>query len=103
VKPIINGNNSNKYKSVLVSIEKPPSLISTKLSKKINQISKFFRNLKQVPIDKSGVKSYVQASKLSNYTKKVIRIKNAFLFLNASKIDQVQKIIKGKLKSKSCI
>jgi len=42
----------------------------------------------------------VQASKPFNHTEEVIRIKDAFLFLSASKIDQVQKIIKDGPKSK---
>ena len=42
----------------------------------------------------------MQTSKPFNHTEEVIRIKNAFLFFDASKIDQVQKIIKDGPKSK---
>jgi len=59
VKPVIDGNNGNKYKSVSVSIEKLLLSILAKLPKKVNQISKFFKNLKQVLVDKTGSKSYV--------------------------------------------
>ena len=43
MKPIINENNS---KSVPANIEKILSLISVKFLKKVNQISKYFKNLK---------------------------------------------------------
>ena len=103
VKYIVNTNNTNKYKSVPASIEKLPLPIFTKLSKKVNQISKFFKNLKQASVNKTSVKLYAQASKPSNHTEKVIRIKDTFLFFSTSKIDQVQKIIKGGPKPKPCI
>ena len=59
MKPVIDGNNGNKYKSVPASIEKLSPFILAKLLKKVNQISKFFKNLKQVLVDKTGGKSYV--------------------------------------------
>jgi len=58
VKPIINANNANKYKLVPASIKKLPSPILAKLSKEVNQISKFFKNLKQALVDKTSGKSY---------------------------------------------
>ena len=89
VKPIINGNNGNKNKLVPASIKKLSPPIPMKSPKEINQISKFFKNLKPVPINKTVVKSYTQASKPANYIEEVIRIKNAFPSLSASKIDQI--------------
>ena len=86
-----------------MSIKKLSPSISVKLPKKVNQISKFFKNIKQAPVNKTGSKLYAQASKPSNHTEEVIRIKNAFPSLGASKIDQVQNIIKGRPKSKPCI
>jgi len=103
VKPIVNSNNTNKYKLVPISIKKLLPFISVKLSKEVNQISKFFKNIKQAPVNKTGSKSYAQASKPSNHTEEVIRIKNALLSLGVSKIDQVQNIIKGRPKPKPCI
>ena len=43
---------------------------------------------------------YVQASKPSANTLEVLKIKEAFLALNAKKIDQVNNIVKGNLKPK---
>jgi len=59
VKSVIDSNNGNKYKSVPASIEKLSPSILAKLPKKVNQISKFFKNLKQVLVDKTGGKSYM--------------------------------------------
>ena len=59
--------------------------------------------MKLAPISKPLTKSYAQALKPVNYTKEVIKIKDTFLSLRASKINQVQKIIKGRVKPKPCI
>jgi len=59
VKPIINGNNGNKYKLVPTSIKKLSSPIPAKLPKEINQISKFFKNLKQALVNKTSGKLYI--------------------------------------------
>ena len=59
--------------------------------------------MKLAPISKPLTKSYAQALKPVNYTKEVIKIKDTFLSLRASKINQVQKIIKGRAKPKPCI
>ena len=95
VKLVINSNNADKNKIVSVSIEKLPSSILTKSPKEVKEISKYFKNLKVALVSKSLTKSYTQASKPVNYTEEVIRIKDTFPSLRASKIDQVQKIIKG--------
>ena len=87
MKPIINGNNANKNKTVPISIKKLPLPIFTKSPKKVKEISKFFKNLKSASVNKPLTKSYTQASKPVNYTKEVIKIKDAFSSLRASKID----------------
>jgi len=89
VKPVINGNNTDKNKTVPVSIEKLFSLIPAKLPKKVKEISKYFKNLKIVPVNKSLTKSYTQALKPVNYIEEVIRIRNTFLSFRVSKINQV--------------
>ena len=103
MKPVINGNNTDKNKNVPASIEKLPSPISAKLPKKVKEISKYFKNLKMIPVNKYPTKSYAQASKPVNHTEEIIRIKDTFPSLRASKINQVQKIIKGREKPKPCI
>ena len=87
VKPVINGNNADKNKTVSVSIGKLPLPIPTKLSKEVKEISKYFKNIKVTPVSKSLTKSYAQASKTINHTEEVIRIKDAFLSLRVSKIN----------------
>ena len=89
VKKIVNSNKGNKNKVVLASIEKLPPLISAKSPKEVQEILKYFKNLKKAPINQNMVKLYVQASKPVNHIEEVIRIKDAFLSLEASKIDQV--------------
>jgi len=85
-------------KSTPASIEKILSLIPAKSQKKINVISKYFKN-KQMEITNSrNSKSYAQASKQSTSTSDVI--KNMFLSIGAKKIDQINEIIKGSPKPK---
>jgi len=100
VKPVSNGNQTNKNKSVPTSIERIPSPIPAKFQKKVNQISKYFKNIKSTPIIKLAQKSYVQASKLVSNTAEVIKIKVTFPILDAKKINQIQNIIKDGPKSK---
>jgi len=97
---VSNKNNKSIGKPVLASIEKIPSSISAKSQKEVNQISKYFKNIKLVTVTKLTQKSYVQASKQSMNTSEVIKIKDAFLALSAKKIDQIQNIVKGSPKSK---
>ena len=96
VKSITNGNNLNKNTLVLASIKKIFSPIPAKSPKEVNQISKYFKNLKLTPITKSTYKSYAQVSKPVSYIEEVIKIKDTFPSLGANKIDQVQNIIKSK-------
>ena len=87
-------------KSTLASIKKIPPLIPAKSQKKINVISKYFKN-KQIEITNPGnSKSYAQASKQSTSTLDVIKIKNMFPSIGAKKIDQINEIIKRSLKPK---
>jgi len=87
VKPITSGNNLNKSKLVPASIERILSSISAKFPKEVNQISKYFKNLKPTPVVKSNPKLYAQASKPVSHTEEVIKIKNTFPVLSAKKID----------------
>jgi len=100
VKPITSGNNLKNSRLVPVSIERISPLISAKSSKEVNQISKYFKNLKPTPIVKSNPKSYLQASKPVSYTEEVIKIKNIFPALSTKKINQIQNIVKGGPKPK---
>jgi len=91
--------NNNKGKNVV----KPPyisfllSPILAKLSKEVNEISKFFK--KNPP--SSQKKSYAQAlSKDNNVARETLKIKKVFPSLQNKKIEQVQKIISGEGKSK---
>ena len=45
-------------------------------------------------------KSYAQATKMSNKTSDVLKIKNMFPSLNAQKVDQVNNIVNGQVKPK---
>jgi len=106
-----NHNNKTADKPIPASIEKNLPLIPAKLQKEVNQISKYFKNIKPIngsnPPNKLYVQaskqSYVQASKQTNNTTKVIKIKNTFPTLNAQKIDQIHRIINGSSKPKPYI
>ena len=100
LKLITNRDQTNKKKLVLASIERIPSSISAKSQKEVNQISKYFKNIKLTSIIKFVHKSYVQVSKLTSNTAEVIKIKNTFPALGTKKIDQIQNIIKSGPKSK---
>jgi len=97
VKPVSNGDQTNKNKLVLASIERIPPPIPTKSQKEVNQISKYF---KSTPVIKLAQKLYTQASKPALNTVEVIKIKDIFPALNAKKIDQIQNIIKDGPKPK---
>jgi len=95
-------------KPTLASIEKMPPLILAKSHKKVNKISKYFKNIKSINsfsmVNKSyaqvSKQSYAHASKQVNNTTKVIKIKDIFSILNAQKINQIHKIINGSPKPK---
>ena len=106
---VFNHNNKVLDKKTLASIKKLPSLIPAKSQKEINQISKYFKNIK--PVNTMPNKSYVQALKQSytqvlkkaNNILEVIKIKDIFPALNTQKVDQIHKIVNGTPKSKSQI
>ena len=100
VKSISNGNQTNKNKLVPASIERIPPPIPTKSRKEVNQIFKYFKNIKSTPIVKPVQKSYMQVSKLALNIVEVIKIKNTFPTLGTKKIDQIQNIVKGGPKPK---
>jgi len=77
-----------------------PPLIPTKFPKEVKKISKYFKSNKPTQANTSQTKSYTQATKTSSDTKEVLRIKEAFLPLQAKNIKNIQKIIKGNDKPK---
>ena len=89
-----NGNKGDKTKIVLVCIERIPSPISTKLPKEVQEISKYFKNLKLSPVNKILFKLYTQTLKQASHTEKILKIKNTFPSLKVSKINNIQRIIK---------
>jgi len=103
-----NYNNKTVDKPIPASIVKIPPLIPAKSQKKVNQISKYFKNIKPVngsnPPNKlymqASKQSYVQASKQTNNITKVIKIKDTFPALNDQKINQIHRIINSSSKSK---
>jgi len=109
--PLSNCNNKIVDKPILANIEKIPLPIPAKSQKEVNQISKYFKNIKPVnesnPPNKSyaqaSKQSYAQASKQMNNTTKVIKIKDTFPALNAQKINQIHRIINDSSKPKPCI
>ena len=105
-------SNGNKEipKSNLVTINKAPlplPPLSTKPKKGINTTPKYFQSKNQLdknktPSGKLG-KSYAQAIKPLVNTSDVLKIKEAFLSLNAKKIDQVNNIVNRQSKPRSHI
>ena len=98
--PVSNKSNNTISKLVPASIKKIPSSILAKSQKEVNQISKYFKNIKLAIVTKLSQKSYAYASKPTTSTAEVIKIKDAFLALDAKKIDQIQNIVKGGPKPK---
>ena len=101
-------NSKETPKSVPVTIDKvplpPPLLVKSK--REVNVISKYFQSKKPLVETKKLIgnnnpaRSYTQATKLSANTLEVLKIKEAFLALNAKKIDQVNSIVKDNPKPK---
>jgi len=84
-----NSNKGDRTKMVPTYIKRIPPLISAKSPKEVQKISKYFKNLKAPPINKILPKLYAQASKKASHTEEILKIKNIFLFLKASKIDNI--------------
>jgi len=105
IPPAKSNGNKEIPKSNPVTINKaPPPLppLSTKPKKGINTIPKYFQSKNQLDENKTPSgnlgKSYAQATKPSANTSDILKIKEAFLSLNAKKIDQVNNIINGQNK-----
>ena len=98
-----NRNNKSIDKPTLVSIKKILPLIPTKSQKKVNQISKYFKNIKLVNVSKQSPKLHTQTSKQDISTSEVIKIKENFPALDTKKIDQIHNIVNGNPKAKLCI
>ena len=98
----INKNNKEMTKPVLVTIDKIPPLSSllAKSKREVNVISKYFQNNKPSVEPKKPAISYAQTIKPSANTSEVFKIKETFPALNTNKIDQINNIVKGNLKSK---
>ena len=95
-------------KPVPVTINKalPLPPLPAKSKKEINTISKYFQaknpsgNNAKNPANKSTPKSYAQATNNSTNKSDVLKIKEAFPSLNASKVDQVNSIVNGQSRPK---
>jgi len=108
IAPTASKNSKETPKSVPVTIDKvplpPPLLVKSK--REVNVISKYFQSKKPLVETKKLIgnnnpaRSYTQATKLSANTLEVLKIKEAFLALNAKKIDQVNSIVKDNPKPK---
>jgi len=83
-----NGKKEEKDTNKPAKIERISPLIPMKLPKEVKEISKYFKPIKPTKNNNGKNKLYAQASKTSGNTKKVLKIKEAFLSLKA-------KIIKG--------
>ena len=106
---VVPSSSSKTIKNLnLVTINKapPPPPLPAKTKKEVNIISKYF--LPNKPSVNNNIngnsnnsgKSYTQATKTSNNTLEVLKIKEMFPSLNAQKVDQVNNIINGQAKPK---
>ena len=101
-------SNKPTKNPTLVTINKapPPPPLLAKTKKEINTISKFFLSNKLMVKNNvnsntiNSDKSYTQATKTSNKTLDVLKIKDMFPSLNAQKVDQVNNIVNGQAKPK---
>ena len=89
VNPIKSGKKGNKDTTKPVSIKRLPLPILAKSSKEVKEISKFFKVLNLPQVKNSPGKSYTQASKSSNNTVEVFKIKDTFLSLKTNKIKNI--------------
>jgi len=77
-----------------------PLPILAKSPIEVKEISKSFKMTSSTNGNKNNGKSYAQVSHLWNNTRDVLKIKKTFPNLQAKKIENIQKIIKGNGKSK---
>ena len=103
VNPEKNGKKREKNSNKSTSIKRLSPLIPAKSLKEVNKISKYFKSNKITKANTNQAKLYAQAVKTSNNTKEVLKIKEAFPFLQAKNIKNIQRIIKGNDKLKPCI
>ena len=83
------GKKREKVADKPTRIEKIPPLILAKSLKEVKEISKYFKPTKPSNNIKTKITSYVQATKLSGNTKKVLKIKEAFPLLKAKNINNI--------------
>jgi len=96
-------NNKEKNGLSPANINRLPPPIPAKSSKEVNEILKFFKNNKMVNLPTNKSKSYAQASKQNTSIADVIKIKETFPSVSIKEINQINNIIKGSLKPKTCI
>jgi len=86
-------SKNDKATDKLASFVKLPPPILTKTPKEVNKISKFFKKNNQLKNKSDNRKLYAQV--LASYTniKEILKIKEAFLNLQAKKIENIQKVI----------
>jgi len=101
--PVKSGKSKEKDTNKPASIERLLPSISTKTSKEINEISKFFKTKKLSQANASLGKLYTQASITDSNTENILIIKEAFPTLKAKNINNIQRMIKGNGKPKPCI
>ena len=93
VVPLTSNKPTKNPTPVTINKAPPPPPLLVKTKKEINTISKFF--LPNKPMVKNNInsntinssKSYAQATKMSNKTSDVLKIKDMFPSLNAQKVD----------------
>ena len=100
-----NSKKEKKNTNKPTRIKRISSLILAKSLKKVKEISKYFKPITPTKNNNGKNKSYAQAFRISNNTKKVLKIKEAFPSLKAKNINNIQKIINGNNnpKPKPCI
>ena len=98
--PVKNSKPKDKNNNKPASIERFLPSISAKTAKEVNEISKFFKTKMLSHINGNWNMSYIQASKVGNNTKSVLKIKKVFPILKAKNIDNIQCMIKSNSKPK---
>ena len=100
INPVNTSKKENKNMDKPTSVERLLPYILAKLPKEVNELSKCFKITGLTKPDNNKDKSYAQALKSRNTTKKVFKIKEAFSSFKVNKIDNIQKIIKDNNKPK---
>jgi len=95
-------NNKLKDKNIikLVRIKRLSFFIPMKTLKKVNEVSKYFKSKTLAQSTNKQGMLYAQASKDRSNTESALKIKKAFLTLNANNINNIQQIIKSDGKPK---